>query len=56
MIKYAEKSYFLDILISLNFDSSKVRFGNLFGRFLRSHSILGLGHFDRSQSMQEKQI
>ena len=48
--------YFYSFLIFLNFDSSEVRFVALFGHFSRSHSILGLGHFVRSQSMQEKQI
>ena len=56
MIKYAEKCYCLDFLISLNYDSFEVRFGALFCHFSRSHSILGLGHFIRSQSMLEKQI
>ena len=56
MMKYAEKSYYLDFLISLNFDSFEIRFGALFCPFSRSHSILGLGHFIRSQSMLEKQI
>ena len=33
MIKYAEKSYYLDFLISLNFDSSGVRFWPYFAIF-----------------------
>ena len=56
MIKYAEKSYYLDFLIYLNFDSSEVRFEALFCHFSKFHSILGLRHFIRLLLMLGKQI
>ncbi len=54
MIKYAEKSYYLDFLISLNFGPSELGFVALLALLALLHSILYLGHLLRSQSMQEK--
>ena len=53
MIKYAEKCYSLDFLISLNFGPSELGFVALLALL---HSILYLGHFIRSQSMLENQV
>ena len=54
--KICWKIFFQDFLISLNFHSSEVHFVAIFCRFSWTHSILGLGHFIRSQSMLEMQI
>ena len=56
MIKFAEKSYFMNFFVSLIFDSSEQPFLAFFGRFSGCDSKMYLGHLYMSQSMLGKQI